>query len=85
MPSAKLFTDIDKLKKGDLFSIHVFDEVLGIWVNQIKIVLPDDVETLEIERKRLYNFDHMHPLRSEFPQTSCGGERVLFISNQNRK
>ena len=74
MPSAELFTDIDKLKKGDLFFIHVFDEVLAYKVNQIKIVLPDDVETLEIEKgKRLCNFDHMHPLRSEFPQTSCAG------------
>ena len=73
MPSAKLFTDIDKLKKGDLFFIHVFDEVLAYKVNQIKIVLPDDVETLEIEKGKICNFDHMHPLRSEFPQTSCAG------------
>lgn len=54
LPSAKLFTDIDKLKKGDLFFIHVFDEVLAYKVNQIKIVLPDDVETLEIEKGKDY-------------------------------
>lgn len=74
LPSAKLFTDIDKLKKGDLFFIHVFDEVLAYKVNQIKIVLPDDVETLEIEKGKDYvTLITWHPLRSEFPQTSCAG------------
>ena len=74
MPSAKLFTDIDKLKKGDLFFIHVFDEVLAYKVNQIEIVLPDDVETLEIEKGKDYvTLMTLHPLRSEFPQTSCAG------------
>lgn len=54
LPSAKLFTDIDKLQEGDLFFVHVFDEVLAYRVNQIKVVLPDDVETLEIEKGEDY-------------------------------
>ncbi len=54
LPSAKLFTDIDKLQEGDLFFVHVFDEVLAYRVNQIKVVLPDDVETLEIEKEKDY-------------------------------
>ena len=54
LPSAKLFTDIDKLQEGDLFFVHVFDEVLAYRVNQIKVVLPDDVETLEIEKGKDY-------------------------------
>lgn len=54
LSSAKLFTDIDKLQEGDLFFVHVFDEVLAYRVNQIKVVLPDDVETLEIEKGKDY-------------------------------
>lgn len=38
LPSAKLFTDIDKLKKGDLFFIHVFDEVLAYKVSCTTVI-----------------------------------------------
>lgn len=47
LPSAKLFTDIDKLKKGDLFYIHVLDQDLAYEVDQIlPMVDKDDQETL---------------------------------------
>ena len=47
LPSAKLFTDIDKLKKGDLFYIHVLDQDLAYEVDQIlSMVDKDDQETL---------------------------------------
>ena len=46
-PSAKLFTDIDKLEKGDLFYIHVLDKDLAYEVDQIlPMVDKDDQETL---------------------------------------
>lgn len=54
LPSAKLFTDIDRLNNGDLFFIHVFDEVLAYKVNKIDTVLPDEVENLEIEKGKDY-------------------------------
>lgn len=54
LPSAKLFTDLDRLKNGDLFFIHVFDEVLAYKVNKIDTVLPDEVENLEIEKGKDY-------------------------------
>ena len=47
LPSAKLFTDIDKLKKGDLFYIHMLDQDLAYEVDQIlPMVDKDDQETL---------------------------------------
>lgn len=47
LPSAKLFTDIDKLEKGDLFYIHVLDKDLAYEVDQIlPMVDKDDQETL---------------------------------------
>lgn len=46
--SAKLFTDIDQLKVGDKFYIHVLDEVLAYKVDQIlPMVDKDDHETLK--------------------------------------
>lgn len=49
LPSAKLFTDLDKLAVGDTFLLRVLDEVLTYEVDQIHIVEPDDVSLLEIE------------------------------------
>ena len=49
LPSARLFTDIDKLVVGDQFYLHVLDEMLTYEVDQILIVEPDDVSALEIE------------------------------------
>lgn len=54
LPSAKLFTNIDQLKVGDKFFIHVFDEVLAYRVDQINTVLPDEVEKLDIEEGKDY-------------------------------
>lgn len=48
LPSARLFTDIDQLERGDKFYIHVLDEILAYQVDQIlDMVDKDDVETLE--------------------------------------
>lgn len=48
LPSARLFTDLDQIKKGDMFYIHVLDEVLAYQVDQIMdMVDKDDHETLE--------------------------------------
>ena len=48
LPSAKLFTDIDQLKKGDLFFLHVLGKTLAYKVDQIKTVLPSEIEDLNI-------------------------------------
>lgn len=49
MASAKLFSDIDQLVKGDVFYIHVLGEVLAYEVDQIATVLPSDTSLLQIE------------------------------------
>ncbi len=49
LPSAKLFTDLDKLRPGDYFLIRVLDELLTYEVDQILIVNPDEVDALAIE------------------------------------
>ena len=49
LPSAKLFTNLDKLVVGDKFIMRVLDEVLTYEVDQILIVEPTDVSALMIE------------------------------------
>ncbi len=48
LPSAKLFTNLDKLAVGDTFLIRTLDEVLTYEVDRILIVKPSEVETLQI-------------------------------------
>ncbi|WP_093815709.1 class C sortase [Streptococcus sp. 45] len=54
LPSAKLFTDIDRLVDGDTFMIQVLDETLTYEVDQILTVLPDDVSALAIDPNQDY-------------------------------
>lgn len=54
LPSARLFTDLDKLETGDLFVIRVLDEILTYEVDQIHIVLPEDTKELEIVEGKDY-------------------------------
>ncbi len=49
LPSAKLFTDLDELVEGDIFTITVLDKVLTYEVDQIRIVEPDDYTDLTID------------------------------------
>ena len=54
LPSAKLFTDLDKLIAGDTFVLRVLDETLTYEVDQILIVEPQELAALEIEEGRDY-------------------------------
>lgn len=48
LPSARLFTDVDQLERGDRFYLHILDEVLAYEVDQIlPMVDKDDTDTLE--------------------------------------
>lgn len=49
LPSAKLFTDLNKMKVGDLFYIRVLDQTLAYKVTSIETVLPNETESLAIQ------------------------------------
>ena len=49
LPSAKLFSNLDKLEEGDIFMIRTLDQTLTYEADQIRIVLPDEVDDLKIE------------------------------------
>ena len=48
LPSAKLFTDLDRVEVGDTFDITILDRVLTYQVDQIKVVKPNVIEDLQI-------------------------------------
>jgi sortase A len=54
LPSAKLFTDLDKLVEGDNFMLYTLDEILTYEVDQIRVVLPSDLSTLQIDPNEDY-------------------------------
>lgn len=49
LPSARLFTDLDRLEVGDVFMLHVLNEILTYEIDQILIVEPQDSDPLLIE------------------------------------
>ena len=72
LPSAKLFTSLDKLREGDTFLLRVLDEVLTYEVDQILIVEPQDTEALQIEEGKDYLND-LHALWNQYPPASGPG------------
>lgn len=48
LPSAKLFSDLDKLTVGDRFILRVLDDTLTYEVDQVHTVLPEEMDELEI-------------------------------------
>lgn len=48
LPSAKLFTNLDKLENGDIFTIRILDRTITYQVDQILIVLPHETDALNI-------------------------------------
>ena len=52
LPSARLFTDIVDLKEGDTWTMTVLNETVTYEVDQIRIVEPQDLSNLQIEKKK---------------------------------
>lgn len=50
LPSAKLFTDLDKLIEGDTFTLNILNETLTYEVDQVRVVLPTDFSELSLNR-----------------------------------
>lgn len=49
LPSASFFTDLDQMKVGDHFLLHVLDETLCYEVDKISVVKPEDTSALAVE------------------------------------
>lgn len=49
LPSAELFTNLDRLEEGDIFYIHILRKTLAYKIYNIETILPEEVENLIIE------------------------------------
>lgn len=54
LPSAKLFTDLDKMETGDTFTITILNREITYEVDNISIILPNETDSLQIEDKKDY-------------------------------
>lgn len=54
LPSAALFTDLNLVKKNDIFYIHVLGETLAYRVDQIRVVEPEETESLQVDKDKDY-------------------------------
>ena len=54
LPSAKLFTNLDKVEIGDIFTIKILDKIITYQVDQILIVLPHETDALKVEAGKDY-------------------------------
>ncbi len=48
LPSAALFTDLDKMEEGDHFLLHILDETLCYEIDRISVVEPENTKDLEV-------------------------------------
>ncbi len=54
LPSARLFTDIDKLTEGDRFTMTVLNRTVTYEVDQIRVVEPTDLSDLTLQKGKDY-------------------------------
>ena len=71
LPSASLFTDLDQMKVGDHFLLHVLDETLCYEVDKISVVKPEDTSALAVEDGQdLVTLFNLYSLWSKYRTTS---------------
>lgn len=83
MASAKLFSDIDQLEKGDAFYIHVLGDTLAYEVDSINTVVPTDTSLLQIEEgKDLVTLVTCTPFGINTHRLLVRGHRVPYTPEQ---
>ena len=83
LPSQKFLSDLDKVKIGDTFYIHVLGRTLAYKVCQIDTVLPSEVEALKIESGRdLVTLVTCTPYGVNTHRLLVTGERIPFDDNK---
>ena len=86
LPSAALFTDLDKLKEGDHFVISVLDEILCYEVDQISVVEPSETEALKVEPgKDLATLLTCTPYGVNSHRLLVRGHRVEYVEEEVMK
>ena len=83
LPSASLFTDLDQLKKGDHFLIHVLNETLCYEVDKISVVKPEETSSLAVEEgKDLVTLLTCTPYGVNTERLLVRGHRVPYVEQE---
>lgn len=83
LPSAKLFTDLDRVKEKDLFYLHVLGETLAYEVDLIKVIEPTDTSDLGIvEGKDYSTLFTCTPYAVNSHRLLVRGHRVPYVEEQ---
>ena len=86
LPNKRLFTDLDKLEKGDLFHITNIKETLTYKVDQILVVEPDDFEqVLVVESKDYVTVLTCTPYGINSHRLLVRGERYILPEDANQE
>ena len=84
LADALMFTNLDKVKVGDRFTLEVFGQVLVYQVNDVRVVEPDQTETLRIQAgKDLVTLITCTPLGINSHRILVTGERVFPTPKKN--
>ena len=83
LPSASLFTDLDQLKKGDHFLIHVLNETLCYEVDKISVVKPEETSSLAVEEGQdLVTLLTCTPYGVNTERLLVRGHRVPYVEHE---
>ena len=83
LPSATLFTDLDKLEAGDHFLLHILDDTLAYEVDQIHVVEPDETELLSVvEGEDLVTLLTCTPYGVNTQRLLVRGHRVPYVPEE---
>lgn len=84
LPSSKLFTRLDELKKDDLFFIRILDETLAYRINKIEVVLPDKVSYSIIDNQDLATLITCTPYGLNTHRLVVTGKRVPYKEKEKK-
>lgn len=77
LANAAMFTNLDQVKEGDLFTVVVFDEVLTYRVTKTEVIAPEDTSTLRpVIGKDLVTLITCTPLGINTHRILVTGERI---------
>lgn len=83
LASSTMFTNLDKVDVGDTFSIEVFGEILVYQVFDVKVIAPEEKDTLRVEPgKDLVTLITCTPLGINSHRILVTGERVSNVPEE---
>ena len=86
LASARLFTRLDELKEGDEFFLEVLGEKLAYKVEEINVILPEEVESLEIRPgEDLVSLVTCTPYGINTHRLVITGKRVVYEEKKEEK